>query len=253
MISGTDLGTMLGIFGLSYSSPLFETSYLRVHDQGLFRAHSRRAILGGDDAWYDESVGAWIFDWHGAAKRFLTSYEPEASAEDGNLVKWWIQHGYNGIYTPDLTPYFWQRALHWAKHHDAWKAGIDPTIAERARELLWQVTHERRSEEHLNAIEIVRDHVDEEPTDDAIKSKTRIDFYDDYSDPFLLFTNMRGQFVLMDAVRKHQGDAALMELLNRIPHAWHAEEAGIYADHDFNLLLERARIEDLARDHAWSN
>jgi hypothetical protein len=252
MIRTDDLGWMLTVFALSYSDPLFETSRLHVKNRPLFRTHCRQAIDKVEPAHYDHGIFAWVFDRGGAARHFLSTYLSSATREDALALEWWFKNGYNGLYTPDLVSDLWHSSLHWAIHHDDWSRHIDPAVKERTSDLLRHIKGERRSEKHMQIVDNVRDHEDDE-SDLVIKSKSHLDFYDDFVDPLLLFTCMRGKFAMMKAISGSIDDKPLIEALNSIPAAWFADEGHNYPDHDYRGLLSHVKIQDLAHDYAWRN
>lgn len=236
MINRDDFGRMIAIFALSYTDPLFDTTYLQIDDKNAFRRSCRIAVQEIADAVYLPRVVAWDVDWNTLVSHFNSSYAGEATKADGEKLIWWLENGYNGIYTPDLVGNMWDSSLHWAKHHDEWTANLDKAIAERTRAMIWSVSKERRSEKHMEVIEMVRDHEDTD-IDMAIKSKLHLDFYDDFADPLLIFTCMRGKFVLIEQVRAHLDDEQVIAALNRIPAAWYQAEGKNYKDHDFRRLI----------------
>jgi hypothetical protein len=243
VITQRDVGQILSVLALSYSGPLFKGTFLALRDQQTFRLHSQQAIMKGNDAYFDSNLFAWVFDWEKAARDFLTSYSAAAASEDLAAFKWWIQNGYNGGETPDQLRHIWRNSLHWMRHHDEWQEGLSPETIERALRFVKAVSEERRSESFMNAIEDIRDHTDNEQ-DTLLKMKVNLEFYHEMVDPLLIFINMRGQMILMDAVRKSLHDAELVGALNRVPAAWWENEGFEHRDRDRELAA-RARIEEL--------
>ncbi len=244
MIGGRDLGQMLAVFALSYSDDLFETSFLNIKEKQLFRTHCRLALDSISEAEFDPSFYTWTVDLNGIVKSFRNSYFGVASEKDGSALIWWIKNGYNGIYSPDLLLNLWDSTLHWAKHNDVWAETIDSALVERTKAFLWKVSHERRSDKHMAIIEKVRDHEDTD-ADGRIKTKVHLDFYDDFVDPLLLFTCMRGQFIFLKSLNENRDDSQLIETLNRLPREWVRAEGHKYKDHDYNGVAEHASIAGL--------
>jgi hypothetical protein len=244
MISKVDVGQILAVLGLSYSGPLFEGVFLSIKDQKLFRRLAQEALLSGRDAYFDQHVFAWIYDWEKACDDFLAAYGRTAASEDVANFKWWIQNGYNGVEEPDQIRHVWHEVLHWMKHHDEWQAGLSPQAVARAVDFAKSMTAHRRSEKFMRVIDDIRDHLDNDP-DTLLKMKVRLEFYDDLMDPLLIFTNIRGQLILMEAVRKSLHDAELIDTLNRIPSVWWQHEGKKYEIFDGALVLNTT-IEELA-------
>ncbi|MBB5866205.1 hypothetical protein [Xanthomonas sp. 3058] len=241
MIGEHDLGQMLSVFALSYSDDLFETSFLNIQEKRLFRSQCRLALDTIPDAVFHPDIHAWSVDWTGIALSFRSSYFEAAPQDDGNALRGWIKNGYNGIYSPDLLPHLWDSTLHWAKHDHAWAKHLDAARVERTQAFLWKLSHERRSDKHIAILEAVRNH-DDTRVDERIKEKVHLDFHDDFVDPLLLFTCMRGQFIFLQCLKEHCSDSQLMETLNLLPEAWVRAEGYKYKDHDYNGVAEHASI-----------
>jgi hypothetical protein len=243
VISQRDVGQILSVLALSYSGPLFDGTFLTLRDQNLFRVTARQSIMNGKDAYFDPHVFAWIFDWEKSATDFISAYGAVAPSEDLAAFKWWIQSGYNGDETPDRMRHLWREALHWMKHHDEWQSGLSPQASARALHFSKSMSEHRRSEKFMNALEDIRDHVDEDP-DALLKMKVHLEFYHEMVDPLLIFINMRGQLILMDAVRKSLHDTELISALNRVPLAWWENEGFEFRERDRELAANTS-IEEL--------